>query len=903
MRSAASKYLIVTAIVTILFAAAGPSAARSFATSDTAAEVAIRQQIISFLQTGGRISDLPPSHILHPLTKAPLTAITSYIVMKEDSSMMERFFPVIRNISLDNFRDEMLTRQKLIKGSNIETGKESIALSPSVNSLAAIELHALSLIASGAGKYEEAIELHLWAKQLSSLTENTFFDYSMNAFFPISTSGKYIIAFTPEFLLPMVNDRILGSKRRTNVADRLMYNIDSGQGILCARGTMWNDPELRPLVFDMLSNINDLSQERLKDFHERSENRNTSMSPQTENDWTRFWMKPGRTSALFSASTTVSSLANLSSILQRESVLKESAAEGLFEDIRILLSSLDAQQTDLDGHISSIGLINRIMVKIGNISSVLESGERLWTILDEIKWNSISPRTRKLIAVACTDSKEELIDAKVVLSSLMMKCTGIEGSADLPEKAVRIGDPLPIEISIRSTQTPLEISRLYFQISGSRWMLSDENNASTIGRDPEENKWKRSLVLPPSSRPGVITLPMFLDFMHNGKRTEIHMVESVTLTRRYDLALEFPKGRRLSDDESVPLNILIRYKPEQRLQGSVDGVFLENMTCAPELPSRFMIEPETEVTTLPLDLSLTGVLSPGRYPFALSVQLDGQRIALFEEELLKPIAWLHLGPVKNSRWALEEAVELQGDIYSPYISPDGRTLRWTNVPPGAIDSRGAVLPDRLYGSGSESAMLLYSVFELKTIKKVIWTITSSNITSFWINSVEILSGSNSSTSYSGTTTLKKGRNTILISSFWNDSPSPVLLSLSDEAGLPVPELENKIYNISSGLAERNSGRPAETLNANDTHLRKITLQLEYPGAKEVSVISDFNNWAPGATPMNRTSSGNWQTVLELPRGRYHYLFIIDKKLKITDPSNENREPDGFGGDNSILIVK
>ena len=197
MRSAVSKYLLVTAIVTILFAGGLPSAAESTASTDAAAEVAIRQQIISFLQTGGKISDLPPSHILYPLTKAPLTAITSYIVMKEDSSMMERFFPVIRKISLDNFRDELLTRQKLIKGSNIEAGKEKIAVSPSVNSLAAIELHALSLIASGAGKYEEAIELHIWAKQLASLTENTFFDFSMNAFFPISTTGKYIITFTP----------------------------------------------------------------------------------------------------------------------------------------------------------------------------------------------------------------------------------------------------------------------------------------------------------------------------------------------------------------------------------------------------------------------------------------------------------------------------------------------------------------------------------------------------------------------------------------------------------------------------------------------------------------------------------------------------------------------------------
>ena len=115
MRSLASRYLLVIAIVTMLFAGAAPSAAESLDPSDAAAEAAIRQQLISFLQTGGKISDIPSSHILYPLTKAPLTAITSYLVMKEDSSMMERFFPVINRLTLDNFRDEALTRQRLIR--------------------------------------------------------------------------------------------------------------------------------------------------------------------------------------------------------------------------------------------------------------------------------------------------------------------------------------------------------------------------------------------------------------------------------------------------------------------------------------------------------------------------------------------------------------------------------------------------------------------------------------------------------------------------------------------------------------------------------------------------------------------------------------------------------------------
>ncbi|TFG88756.1 MAG: hypothetical protein E4H16_04575, partial [Candidatus Atribacteria bacterium] len=554
MRRVVSRYLLVIAIFTIQFAGTGPAGAETPDPYDASVEMSLRQQIISFLQTGGKISDIPPSHILHPLTKAPLTAITSYLVMKDDASMMERFFPVISRITLDNFRDETLTRQKLIRGSTIESGKERIDISPSVNSLAAIELHALSLIASGAGKYEEAIELNIWSKQLASLTENTFFDYSMDAFFPISDTGKYIIMFTPEFLLPMVNDRMLGSKKRINIADRLIYNVLAGQGTPGPKGTMWDDPALRPLIFDMLSTIDRLPLERLENFYEKSNAADEDKTAQEENDWIRFWMKPGRTSDLFPASATISSLVNLSSILQRESILKESNAEGLFEDIEILLSLLEAQQTDFDTHISSIALINRLLVKIGNISSVLDSGQKLWMILDELKWNRLSPRTRRLLVEACGNSIDELINAKVVLSALMMKCTGIDAVTRVPEKAVRIGDPVPVEISIKSRQIPLELSRLYLQISGNRWLLSDDNKTISIDRTTAQNKWERTLVLPPSSQPGVLTLPVFLDFMNNGKRIEIHMVESITLTRKYDLSLEFMKGRRLTGDESLPLN-------------------------------------------------------------------------------------------------------------------------------------------------------------------------------------------------------------------------------------------------------------------------------------------------------------------------------------------------------------
>jgi hypothetical protein len=41
----------------------------------------------------------------------------------------------------------------------------------------------------------------------------------------------------------------------------------------------------------------------------------------------------------------------------------------------------------------------------------------------------------------------------------------------------------------------------------------------------------------------------------------------------------------------------------------------------------------------------------------------------------------------------------------------------------------------------------------------------------------------------------------------------------------------------------------------------------------------------------------------LPAGRYYYKFFVDEKTWTEDYENPYREPDGFRGFNSILIIE
>jgi serine protease AprX len=71
-------------------------------------------------------------------------------------------------------------------------------------------------------------------------------------------------------------------------------------------------------------------------------------------------------------------------------------------------------------------------------------------------------------------------------------------------------------------------------------------------------------------------------------------------------------------------------------------------------------------------------------------------------------------------------------------------------------------------------------------------------------------------------------------------------------------------------------------------------------AQKVEVIGDFNQWKDGATVMKKTA-GVWRARIARPTaGAYRYKLRIDGEKWREDPENGHKEPDGFGGFNSLL---
>ena len=83
--------------------------------------------------------------------------------------------------------------------------------------------------------------------------------------------------------------------------------------------------------------------------------------------------------------------------------------------------------------------------------------------------------------------------------------------------------------------------------------------------------------------------------------------------------------------------------------------------------------------------------------------------------------------------------------------------------------------------------------------------------------------------------------------------------------------------------------------------RKITFSLTSPGAKEVILMGDFNQWNAKVHPMKKNKAGVWEKATLLFPGTYEYRFMVDGHWK-NDPNNHRTRTNKFGPINNFIDV-
>jgi cyclomaltodextrinase len=76
------------------------------------------------------------------------------------------------------------------------------------------------------------------------------------------------------------------------------------------------------------------------------------------------------------------------------------------------------------------------------------------------------------------------------------------------------------------------------------------------------------------------------------------------------------------------------------------------------------------------------------------------------------------------------------------------------------------------------------------------------------------------------------------------------------------------------------------------------------GVNSIAVAGNFNGWDVKATPLNDDDKdGVWQTSVDLPPGRLEYKFVVNGDQWFADENATDSSPDGFGGQNAVLVLK
>ncbi len=130
---------------------------------------------------------------------------------------------------------------------------------------------------------------------------------------------------------------------------------------------------------------------------------------------------------------------------------------------------------------------------------------------------------------------------------------------------------------------------------------------------------------------------------------------------------------------------------------------------------------------------------------------------------------------------------------------------------------------------------------------------------------------------------------------WDWLAAPRLSPLA--AGVALAAAIAVLLLVRPGGPTRQTAEPAGSLTV------PVRLVFLAPQAITVAVTGDFASWDPKGVPLAGPQEGGvWSVELELPPGLHHYLFIVNGTEWRPDPNAASQVDDGFGQQNSVLLV-
>jgi len=120
----------------------------------------------------------------------------------------------------------------------------------------------------------------------------------------------------------------------------------------------------------------------------------------------------------------------------------------------------------------------------------------------------------------------------------------------------------------------------------------------------------------------------------------------------------------------------------------------------------------------------------------------------------------------------------------------------------------------------------------------------------------------------------------------------------------IPAASALVVLLVLGLIWTSAKMDQRAMPVSESKLLAVAFNLKTSDARSVSVIGTFNDWKPEGYEMKWDEDRQvWTITLWLAQGRHEYAFLVDHGKVISDPGALFFQDDGFGNQNSVLILR
>ena len=105
-----------------------------------------------------------------------------------------------------------------------------------------------------------------------------------------------------------------------------------------------------------------------------------------------------------------------------------------------------------------------------------------------------------------------------------------------------------------------------------------------------------------------------------------------------------------------------------------------------------------------------------------------------------------------------------------------------------------------------------------------------------------------------------------------------------------------------GNKEKKSSKGKDEKESPKKAAKNIEMTFHAPGAKEVYLAGEFNDWSTQSLPMKKDKDGDWKTKVKLAPGCYEYKLVADNAW-VEDLPDSETVFNPFGTKNFVISVQ